>query len=66
MPWFKVANTINIEYEEQEDGILLLKIDTKLNFGPTTSGKSDIVASTRGAVGFPSGLQLNLNAYVKR
>ena len=38
----------NIEFQKSADGILTLKIDLKKNFGPSSSGKNLIVASSGG------------------
>jgi hypothetical protein len=46
---------------------LVIKIDTAKRFGPSTSGKTIIVASTEGNQKIPgeTGIILDLNAYVK-
>ncbi len=36
----------NVEFYETKDGKLAVEIDPNANFGPSQSGKSDIVAST--------------------
>jgi len=48
------------------DGKLIITIDTKVDLGPSKSQKTDIVASSRGAVALEDGLHLNLNLYRKR
>jgi hypothetical protein len=42
------------------DDKLILVIDTKVNLGPSSSGKMDGVASTGGFMVFPGGLKGNL------
>lgn len=44
-------------------GVLSLVIDTSQDLGPSSSGKSRLVASTNGNVTLPLGLKLGLNCY---
>lgn len=50
------------------DGLLVITIDPSKDFGPTESGKSNLVATTKGPVtlvGLPEldGLRLNVNVH---
>lgn len=57
----------NVETKfDAESKVLTIKIDTTKSFGPSKSGKTEIVASTEGnvAVGDSGGdLRLGLNCY---
>jgi hypothetical protein len=37
-----------VEYEIDDSGMLTIKIDTTTDFGPSASGKSNIIASSSG------------------
>ena len=45
---------------------LTIVIDTSVQLGPSKTGKTDIVATSRGAITVGENLQLNLNLYRKR
>ncbi len=45
---------------------LTIIIDTSVDLGASKSGKTDIVATSRGAIAIGKDLQLNLNLYRKR
>lgn len=52
---------------ETKGSILHIEVDLDKDFGPSKSGKTIIVASTRGAVTLqPSGVKLGLNVYKAR
>jgi hypothetical protein len=55
---------------EVVDGKLLIEIDTTVNLGESSSGKSVVVGSTRGnaSIGLPNGdvLRLGVNAYIAK
>ena len=54
----------NMSYELDDDGLLTITVDTTKSFGPSTSGKSIIVASSGGAAAVDAeGLMVNLNVY---
>jgi len=38
----------NIKHEVRDDGVLVIEIDLNKDFGPTTSGKNTLVASSGG------------------
>ena len=55
-----------VSYEVDEEGILIIKIDTKVDFGLSSTGKSTIIASSSGnkQIELPNGtafLGLNLS-----
>jgi hypothetical protein len=52
----------NVEAATGSDGKLYLRLDPKADFGPSTTGKSVSVASTRGNIAV-AGVRLGLNAY---
>lgn len=51
------------------EGKLLIEIDTTVRLGPSKTGKTIVVGTTRGnaSIGLPNGeiLSLGVNAYVK-
>ena len=50
-----------------EDSILTIKIDLSKEFGPSSSGKTIIIASTEGNVSLPDREEkVGLNVYRKR
>lgn len=52
--------------EMKLDGtILTVKVDISKNFGRSTSGKSEIVASTEGNQAVSPGVYMGLNVYKK-
>ena len=53
---------INIEHDAKS---LIIKVDLDGDYRPSKSGKTDILASTEGAILLSSGLVLNLNCYRK-
>lgn len=56
----------NIQYEKDANGILTLKIDLNKDFGPSTSGKNIIVASSGGFNGtIVEGMTFNIVATKK-
>lgn len=61
-----MAATDNMEMFREGD-ILTISIDLSKSYGPSSSGKTIIVASTRGASDVPDspGVALNLNLYRK-
>jgi hypothetical protein len=58
----------NIEMSVDGKGILTIKIDTKKTFGPSASGKTEIIASTLGNVAVPGHeeIKLGVNCYTKK
>ena len=57
-----------VEYAIDENGILTIKIDTKVDFGLSSTGKSTIIASSSGnkQIELPNGTAfLGLNLYRK-
>ena len=57
-----------VSYTVDEDGILTIKIDTKVNFGLSSTGKSTIIASSSGNKAIEIGGEtayLGLNLYRK-
>lgn len=48
-----------------EGGKVVLTCDLSQDFGKSASGKTNIVASTEGAVSLPDGTQVSLNVYRK-
>lgn len=58
----------NITLLKEENGKLLIEIDTNLDFGKSASGKSLTIASTKGNtdVAMPGGkvVKLGLNCYI--
>jgi hypothetical protein len=55
----------NVEMTLSKDGILTIKIDTKKNLGPSASGKTIMVASTKGNVAVPGKeeVKIGINCY---
>ena len=57
-----------VSYTVDEDGILTIKIDTKVDFGLSSTGKSTIIASSSGNKAIEIGGEtayLGLNLYRK-
>ena len=57
-----------VSYEVDEEGILIIKIDTKVDFGLSSTGKSTIIASSsrNKQIELPNGTAfLGLNLYRK-
>ena len=57
-----------VSYEVDEEGILIIKIDTKVDFAWSSTGKSTIIASSRGNKQIDLGSEtafLGLNLYKK-
>ena len=52
----------NVHSLVTDEGILLIAIDTKKNLGPSSTGKSDTVATTGGNISV-AGSKLGLNFY---
>jgi hypothetical protein len=48
-----------VEYEIDGSGILTIKIDTTTDFGPSASGKSNIIASSSGNAKINIGNEVN-------
>ena len=66
----KTMTTIGkgVEYAIDENGILTIKIDTKVDFGLSSTGKSTIIASSSGNKQIDLGTEtafLGLNLYKK-
>lgn len=59
--------TNNIQMQRDGD-ILTLRIDLSKSYGPSSSGKTTIVASSEGNANVPGsdGMKLGLNVYTKR
>jgi len=57
----------NVALEVSEDKILTIKVDLKQSFGPSASGKSEIIASTEGNISLDGdhGVKVGLNVYRK-
>jgi hypothetical protein len=52
--------------EMKVDGtVLTVKIDLAKNFGPSSSGKSIIIASTEGNIAVAPGIMAGINVYKK-
>jgi len=51
-----------------EDNILTIKVDLTKEFGPSSSGKTIIIASTEGNISVPDqeGIKIGLNVYKKK
>ncbi len=48
------------------DGKLIISIDTTVRLGPSKTGKTEMVATSRGVIPLEDGLQLNLNLYRRK
>jgi len=48
-----------VEYEIDDSGMLTIKIDTTTDFGPSASGKSNIIASSSGNAKINIGNEVN-------
>ena len=60
--------TKNVEMQVDGD-ILTVKVDLNKEFGPSSSGKTNIIASTEGNVSIPDrdeGEKIGLNVYRKK
>ena len=44
-------DTDNVDYWIEDDGFLYVRVDLKRHYGPSNTGRSIIIASTRGQVG---------------
>lgn len=51
----------NFQVRELDGGLLAIVFDPKFRIGPSTSGKTLMVATSRGFVTLPGGLKLSLN-----
>ena len=53
---------------EVKDKTLIITVDLSKDFGPSSSGKSRIIASTEGNAEVPglAGMKIGLNVYKKR
>ena len=51
-----------------EGNILTIKVDLSKEFGPSSSGKNIIIASTEGNISVPDqkGIKIGLNVYKKK
>lgn len=51
-----------------EDNILTIKVDITKEFGPSSSGKTIIIASTEGNISIPEkdDIKIGLNVYKKK
>lgn len=51
-----------------EDNILIVKVDLTKEFGPSSSGKTIIIATTEGNISIPEkeGVKIGLNVYKKK
>lgn len=51
-----------------EDNILTIKVDLTKEFGPSSSGKTIIIASTEGNISIPEkdDIKIGLNVYKKK
>ena len=51
-----------------DNNILIIKVDLTQEFGPSSSGKNIIIASTEGNVAIPEmeGAKMGLNVYKKK
>ena len=69
-PAYKVQNMSfeqigdNVEYKVENE-ILIIKINTTKRFGRSSSGKTEIVASTRGNPKVYKNIQLGINCFTK-
>ena len=48
-----------------EQGILVIKVDLSKEFGPSSSGKTIIIATTEGNQPVAQGIMIGLNVYKK-
>ena len=57
----------NVEMK-MEDNILIIKVDLTKEFGPSSSGKTIIIASTEGNISIPDkeDIKIGLNVYKKK
>jgi len=57
----------NVEMKA-EDNILTIKVDLTKEFGPSSSGKTIIIASTEGNISIPNkeDIKIGLNIYKKK
>jgi len=57
----------NVEMR-MEDNILTIKVDLTKEFGPSSSGKTIIIASTEGNISIPEkeDIKIGLNVYKKK
>ncbi len=57
----------NVEMEVKED-VLIIKVDLTKEFGPSSSGKNIIIASTEGNVSIPDheDKKIGLNVYHRK
>ncbi|MEW6226494.1 MAG: hypothetical protein AB1700_00135 [Bacillota bacterium] len=57
----------NIQMDLDGD-VLVIKVDLTKNFGPSSSGKTTIIASTEGNVAIPGreDVKVGLNVYTKK
>ncbi len=71
--WSKLEKARNLKIAE-DNGIVTVQFNTKVSLGPSSSGKSEIVSSTRGNVDLAmlipeseiaSGIHLGVNCYKK-
>ena len=56
----------NVSMEVTNDDILVISVDLKQSFGPSKSGKNEIIASTEGNQGLPDSrgdIKIGLNIY---
>ena len=51
-----------------EDNILIIKVDLTKEYGPSSSGKTIIIASTEGNISIPNkeDIKIGLNIYKKK
>lgn len=54
-----------VEAEVTREGKLIISCDLRGDYGLSQSGKTRIIASTRGGHKFPGGVTLSLNLYKK-
>jgi hypothetical protein len=55
----------NVQMEVQE-GVLVIRVDLSQSFGPSSSGKSIIVASTGGNISVPGSEEVKIGVNVYR
>jgi hypothetical protein len=54
----------NVDVKVNKGGLMTITVDTTKSFGPSSSGKTTIIATTGGAQDF-DGVKVGLNVYRK-
>ena len=58
----------NVDMHVEDKNVLVIKVDLGIEFGPSASGKTIIIASTEGNVSVPGSeaIKIGLNVYKKK